>query len=503
MASDSPSAAATTAAAVLVELTAELASGAAAADAIEGLLRRLGEGTGVDQVVFRSESPLVSSLRWHRDPAVEHAPVGASLEQPVRGDRDRLGLLVVRCMEGRLPELPTADMEQVLQAAAHLCAGLLRRESALAALRGALTERVRDLSTQRVFMERILDSLPLSLYVIDRQYQVQAWNQAREQALHGVSRRDALGRSIFDVLARQPADRLREEFDEVFASGRMIQFEMASEAFGASRLFRISKVPMRLNAPEVTHVITVGEDITAWREALDRTARAEKLAALGQLAAGVMHEINNPLATIAACAETLALTRPAPPAGAAGPDMLQIIDLEVQRCRKIATGLLDFARGQPAPHVPFDLNGMVERTAFLMQHHPRVKRIRLLLELGPSMFVTGDADQLIQVVMALALNAVDATPERGTVVLRTCPEAEGRLACIEVEDEGPGIPEALRARIFEPFFTTKPVGQGTGLGLAIAYGIAADHGGEITLRQEPDRGAVFRVTLPRHEPEVT
>jgi len=501
MAPESPSALTGSAAGLLVELTAEMATGAAAADAIDGLLRRIGEGAGLDQVVFRSESPLVSSLRWHRDPAVEHAPVGLSVEQPVQAERERLGLLMARCMEGRAPDLTLADLEQLLLAAAHLCAGLLRRESALSALRGALTERVRDLSIQRVFMERILDSLPLSLYVVDRQYRVQAWNQAREQALHGVSRREALGRSIFDVLARQPADRLREEFDEVFASGRMIQFEMASEAFGASRLFRISKVPMRLNAPEVTHVITVGEEITAWREALDRTARAEKLAALGQLAAGVMHEINNPLATIAACAETLALSQTAGPGGDGGPDMLQIIDLEVQRCRKIATGLLDFARGHPAPHVPFDLNGMVERTAFLMQHHPRVKRIRLLLELGPTMFVTGDADQLIQVVMALALNAVDATPERGTVVLRTLPASDGRLACIEVEDEGPGIPEALRSRIFEPFFTTKPVGQGTGLGLAIAYGIAADHGGDITLRQEVDRGAVFRVSLPHHLPE--
>src|SRR6185436_2725412 len=107
---------------------------------------------------------------------------------------------------------------------------------------------------------------------------------------------------------RQPADLLRSEFDEVFRSGRIQQFQMESNASGELRTYRISKIPMSLEGPAVSHVITIGEDITEWREAQERFAQAEKLAAIRTLAAGVMHELNNPLATIGACAESLELS---------------------------------------------------------------------------------------------------------------------------------------------------------------------------------------------------
>src|SRR5690606_12387167 len=158
-----------------------------------------------------------------------------------------------------------------------------------------------------------------------------------------------------------------------FASGRMQQFQMESRATGTVRTYRLSKIPMCVDDTRpayVTHVITIGEDITDWRAALDRTAQSDKLAALGQMAAGVMHEINNPLATIAACAETLTLqvddgTRaPGVPAGDPT-ELLRIIDLEVQRCKKIVQGLLDFARPKPVQLDELDLNAVVRQTLFL------------------------------------------------------------------------------------------------------------------------------------------
>jgi two-component system NtrC family sensor kinase len=389
-------------------------------------------------------------------------------------------------------------------AAADLIAAAVARDAHMQALEREITARVQEVAEQRAFIECIVDSLPVGLYVVDRGYRIHAWNHKRETGLQGVSRVDAIGRTIFEVLHRQPAALLKEEFDEVFASGKLQQFHMESSAFGDVRTFRISKIPMRLGGGEVTHVITIGEDITDWKAAIDRTAQSEKLAALGQLAAGVMHEINNPLATIAACAESLALQREMSieqgATGAPSEELLRIIDLEVQRCKRIVNGLLDFSRPKPASRAPIDVNAVVAQGLFLLQHHPKYKRVRMLQELAATpLLVEGDADQLVQVLIALAINAMDATPEGRRVVVRTRAGVaeDGRpSAMLEVEDEGPGIPRALQSKVFEPFFTTKPTGQGTGLGLAICYGIVTDHGGQLELVSSEGMGATFRVVLP-------
>jgi len=393
------------------------------------------------------------------------------------------------------------------------CADLLvvgvARDGRMSDLEREITARIREVAEQRAFIERVVDSLPFGLYVVDREYRIHAWNHKRETGLQGVSRTDAIGRTIFEVLHRQPASMLKREFDEVFATGRLQQFQMESSAFGDTRTFRISKIPMRVHGDQVSHVITVGEDITEWKAAIDRTAQSEKLAALGQLAAGVMHEINNPLATIAACGESLSLHRElaaALPPGAAVPgadpaEMLRIIDLEVHRCKRIVNGLLDFARPKVAHREALDLNAVVRQGLFLLQHHPRYKRVRLVADLEEArpLRVTGDADQLVQVLMALAMNALDATPEGAAIVIRTRAlrgeQGDARVA-LEVADEGPGIPRALQSKVFEPFFTTKPQGQGTGLGLAICYGIVTDHAGQLELISGDGPGTTFQVLLP-------
>jgi len=366
--------------------------------------------------------------------------------------------------------------------------------------------RTRQNDEQRRFIERIMDSLPVGLYVVDRDYRIQAWNRKRETGMQGVSRDEALGRTIFEVLHRQSAESLRREFDDVFRTGRIQTLHMESTASGDARTFRISKIPMRLTDAGVTHVIAIGEDVTEWREAQDRFAHAEKLAAIGQLAAGVMHEINNPLATIAACGESLALRLDdqrrdggTPPRDAE--EFLKIIENEVHRCKRIVDGLLDFSRPKPMTKASTAINEVVEHTLFLVKHHARFKRLHVETELADGLEpVSANREQLVQVFMALLINAVDAMDETGTIAIRTRRGRGSREAVVvEVIDQGVGIARTDTSKIFDPFYTTKPPGRGTGLGLSICYGIIADHGGRIEVDSSLGTGSTFRILLPAEE----
>jgi two-component system NtrC family sensor kinase len=360
--------------------------------------------------------------------------------------------------------------------------------------------------TQNHFTQQILDSLPLGLHVVDREYRVCAWNRTRESGMQGVQRDDALGRSIFELLRRQPEEVLRREFDSVFRTGEILRFDIESSVGGDARVYRVSKIPMRDGEGVVTHVITIGEDVTEAIRAQEEAAQARKLAAVGTLAAGAMHEINNPLATIGACAETLAMQL----ARAAMPNELResfaelcdIIDHEVHRSKRILNGLLDFSRPTGATRSPADLRDIFEQTLRLLKYHPTFKAMQVEVEIASDakLVVRADRDQLVQVLMALMLNAMDATNQTGVIGLRAFRSpVRGEEVVMEVIDEGSGISAAVRQRLFEPFFTTKPPGRGTGLGLSICYGIVADHGGRIEVESAVGKGSTFRVILPLAE----
>jgi two-component system NtrC family sensor kinase len=251
----------------------------------------------------------------------------------------------------------------------------------------------------------------------------------------------------------------------------------------------------------------VGEDVTDAVRAQEEVAQARKLAAVGTLAAGAMHEINNPLATIGACAETLAMQLADP----AFPETLResfselcgIIDHEVHRSKRILNGLLDFSRPTGATRSPAELHDIIEQTLRLLKFHPTFRAMQVDLDIAADerLLVRADRDQLVQVLMALMLNAMDAMNNAGTIRLKAFRSpVRGEELIMEVIDQGSGISAAMRQRLFEPFFTTKPPGRGTGLGLAICYGIVSDHGGRIEVDSTLRKGSTFRVILPLAEP---
>ena len=226
--------------------------------------------------------------------------------------------------------------------------------------------------------------------------------------------------------------------------------------------------------------------------------QSEKLAAVGQLAAGVMHEINNPLATIGACVAAIqGKLEDGHATNAALGEYLDIIDREVERCSKIVDGLLDFSRPKGRSKAPLTVYALVDETLFLLKHHQRFKRMMVERVLDPGLpRILGNKEQLIQALMALLLNAADAMEQVGRLTVRAARGQRSDELVVEVEDTGVGIPRDDQSKIFEPFYTTKQPGRGTGLGLSICYGIIEAHRGRIEVDSIPGRGATFRVYLP-------
>ena len=386
--------------------------------------------------------------------------------------------------------------------AAHICSLYQASREQSVSLAREVERRTAESEAQKRFIEAIVDSLPLSLYAIDRQFRVAAWNRNRELGELGVPRGSVLGKNVFDVLTRQPRDMLEQEFARVFESGEIERIEQETPSpKGDLRHWVISKIPMWADdTGQVSHVITVGEDVTDRVEANRAVARAEKLAAVGRLAAGVVHEINNPLATISACAESLEarLNEGAFDSSPERDDLREYLGLirsEAFRCKSITMGLLDFSRTRTSQHVTIDLADVIRSAARLLSHQKRSPEVQFILDIAVDLCpVSGDPGQLQQAVIALAANGFDAMGDSGTLSI-LAHNSDDRVV-VEVSDTGVGIPPENLAKIFEPFFTTKEIGRGTGLGLAVCYGILTEHGGTLDVQSTVGTGTTFTITLP-------
>jgi two-component system NtrC family sensor kinase len=425
---------------------------------------------------------------------------------PLRFSGRTKGLLIVGfdrpedCTETVWRLVDAAAQQAAL--AAHVASLYQAARDAASSLSREVERRTAEAEAQRRFTEAIIDSLPLSLYAVDRDYSIVAWNRNREQGGQGIPRDAALGRNVFDVLTRQKRQILEHEFARAFETGEIERIEQKTTTNdGETRHWLVSKIPMRADGDgEVSHVITVGEDITARVEAQRAIARAEKLAAVGRLAAGVVHEINNPLATISACAEALEsrVTEGAFDGSREVEDLREYLGLirsEAFRCKTITNGLLDFSRTRAGQHMPVAISDVINATARLLMHQRRGEDIEIVVgtdaDVAP---VSGDAGQLQQAIIALATNAIDAMPAGGRLSLRAR-NLESHVL-VEVSDTGVGIASENLTKIFDPFFTTKEIGQGTGLGLAVCYGIVAEHGGRLDVQSTVGAGTTFTMTLP-------
>jgi two-component system NtrC family sensor kinase len=248
-------------------------------------------------------------------------------------------------------------------------------------------------------------------------------------------------------------------------------------------------------------------DVTQISEMQEQLSRSRRLATVGQLAAGVAHEINNPLAAITTCAEaTLRDIRSEPEFAAAAEERswnfyLEEIVRQALRCKAITRGLLDLSRQRRARREPCDVNALVERSVLLVSQREEARDVSLQTTLDRQIGEVATDEVLVrQILDNLLTNAVDAVEGRGSVRVTTT--LEGERTRIEVADTGAGIPAEMLVRIFDPFYTTKEAGKGSGLGLAISATLAEALGGALTVESKPGAGSRFRLWLPRRAPET-
>jgi two-component system NtrC family sensor kinase len=405
------------------------------------------------------------------------------------------GALIVGFKKGEVPdELQQRLIDSAAQMTAMSISLAVRYEASLDSSINQAKEG------HRKFTESVLDALPVSLYVIDREYNIVMWNRHREIGIQGMPRDAVIGRNVFEVLSKYPEGRLNREFERAFETGKIERIEQQTTGDdGATKHWIVSKIPMLNEAGKVSHVITVGEDVTMRVEAIHAVGRAEKLAAVGRLASGVVHEINNPLATISACAEALESRVEEGVFGESEEvddlrEYLGLIRSEAFRCKSITNGLLDFSRVRTGNRHEVNIEDILESSSKLISHQKRGDDIKITIEADKDLpLVIADEGQIQQAIIALATNAIDAMPDGGDLTFTA--SHERRRILIQVSDTGNGISQEDISKIFEPFFTTKEVGEGTGLGLAVCYGIITDHDGRLSVRSTPE-GTTFTISLP-------
>jgi signal transduction histidine kinase/CheY-like chemotaxis protein len=271
-----------------------------------------------------------------------------------------------------------------------------------------------------------------------------------------------------------------------------------AELRAGDRLFLLSTLP--LQGIGQASAVLVFDDQTEKRRLQEQLIQSEKMSAIGQLIAGVAHDLNNPLASVVGFSDYLVET-----SGAAPPELmepLRAIQQEAERAADIVKNLLTFARKQERHRKLIPVRDLLANTLVLLRNELIAAKIELEVDVVPGVpDVNVDVGQIQQVFVNLIHNAAQAMQSSGVgtrIVIRAIPWLDGVAAT--VEDDGPGIPPALVERIFEPFFTTKAAGEGTGLGLSISHGIVREHGGRLSLIPTARRGAVFQVELPAGGP---
>ena len=438
---------------------------------------------------FRTGEPNVGEIReTDGSPPVMHPGMSVVLSAPIVNGEQVLGVLQAQSAN---PDAYDQEVVDIVMLIARQTGTAIARAQATAAERAA-NERARALAVA-------LEAMDQPVLIRSRDEIVLYANGAALRE-YGYTREELIGlpSHVLTVLPTVRAhDHTREAPREDLAASGSWSGELLLQRKNGSEFPAWLSINNIVNDEgEITASVISTRDLSEERRVAEQLRQSEKLVALGELVAGVAHEVNNPLTGISAFAQLLQEEK-------LTPDQLeaaQMIKREADRAVSVIRDLLTFARKTGPRSVPIDMNTLIEQTMRLRTYGLRTAGIEMKQELAPALpRVRGDDRQLQQVLLNLVVNAEHALANcpRRIITLRTSASV-GRVI-VEVSDTGQGMSVEVQKRIFEPFFTTKPEGSGTGLGLSVSFGIVQTHGGTLTVHSAPGAGATFRLTLPVDE----
>ncbi|HEY8256092.1 MAG TPA: ATP-binding protein [Gemmatimonadales bacterium] len=333
--------------------------------------------------------------------------------------------------------------------------------------------------------QEVVDAISPAICIVDRGGRIRRANRAFADLVNAPPA-SLIGRPWQAFIPPEWTADLQRALDQQGA-GREVDLRTGD------RTYAVTAVPITSN--DRSTLVLLFDDQTERRRLQDQLIQSEKLSAIGQLIAGIAHDLNNPLASVVGFADYLGEVPQVP---LALKEPLAVIQEEAERASNIVKNLLSFARKQEHQRRPTALGPLLDNTFVLLRNQLMAHRVEARIEVDPGLPMPDiDANQIQQVFVNLINNASQAIASSGrpgTILVRARAWLDG--VSVDVVDDGPGMSESLSSQVFEPFFTTKPEGEGTGLGLSISQGIVREHGGRILLTTEEGRGSTFTVQLP-------
>lgn len=361
----------------------------------------------------------------------------------------------------------------------------------------------KTLKEQQQLLKTVLDATPDFVFLQDTD---SVYRSANKSFCDFVARQEEeiIGKNDFDLFPKNMAERYFREDQDILESGKPLFVECKISGREGTKWLHIVKIPVYEADGKIRGLLCSGRDITELKRVQEQLAQAQKMESIGQLVAGIAHEINTPMGIVLGYAQLL--LEEVKPESQSYND-LKIIEKQTKICKKIVADLLRFSRRTESTMKSLNINETIEDVLTVVEHTFKLDRVSLVRRLEPDLLaIVGDKEKLKQAFINLVNNAFDAISGEGMITITTHYDAQLDEMIISVLDTGDGISPGKIDRIFDPFYTTKPVGKGTGLGLAVTFGIIQEHKGKIEVESPPppaasndvksSGGSLFTIHLP-------